>query len=56
MRIRIIKSYQKFRAGDVLETDDHNGQRLIRIGVAEMSKDMTTADYRTQGAGNGRPR
>lgn len=49
MRIRIVKNYKRFKEGDVIDTDDHSAERLVRLGIAIMSKDMTMRDMRTKG-------
>ena len=44
-RVRIIKTYKQYRAGDVVNLSPNEAFGLIDKQVAIISKDMTQSDY-----------
>lgn len=44
-RVRIIKTYKQYRAGDVVNLSPNEAFGLIDRQIAIISKDMTQADY-----------
>lgn len=56
MRIRFTKDYGKYKANEVTEVGIAEGNELLQSGAAELSKDMTQADYKTKGVKRGRSR
>lgn len=45
LRIRIIKTYKQYRAGDTITVSPNEAFGLIDSGVAMISKDITQSDY-----------
>lgn len=48
MRVKFLKSYFRYKAGDTAQiTDVEEYKKLIKEGVAEMTKDMTADDFKS---------
>lgn len=54
MRIRIIKSFEGNRKGDVINVDNKTGRFLLKMGYGVISKDMTPDDYKQAGDKDGK--
>lgn len=48
MRVRIIKSTKKHRVGEILEVSRNVAFGLLDSGVAVISKDLISVDYKTK--------
>jgi len=46
MRVKFVKSNKYHKAGDVADVSPNVGFGLIDSGIAIISKDMTTSDYK----------
>jgi hypothetical protein len=46
MRIKITKDYKEHKAGDIVEVSPNVAFGLIDIGVAKITKDMTSRDIK----------
>lgn len=49
IRVKIVKATNKYAVGDTVEVSPNEAFGLIDSGVAIKSKDMTQADYKTEG-------
>lgn len=47
-RVRIIKDFDKYNAGDVKVVENNIAHDLIEGGVAILSKDMVNSDIKTK--------
>lgn len=45
MRVKIVRNSGKYQAGQVLVMNRDLAYKLVQDGVAELTKDMTPADY-----------
>jgi len=54
-RVKIVKDYKDYKAGQTVEVTPNIAHGLIELGVAKITKDMVASDYRTKGVKRGRP-
>ena len=54
MRIKIIKSNNKYQAGTTVEVSKNVGFGLIDSGIGIVSKDIITSETKTTGVKSGR--
>lgn len=47
-RIKIIKDYNQYSTGEVVVVENNTAHALIEAGVAMLSKDMTSRDYKSK--------
>ncbi len=47
-RVKIIRDHKQLKSGQTLTVSPNVAFGLIDSGVAELTKDMTTDDYRTR--------
>lgn len=55
LRVKILKDNKHGKKGQIVVIDKNEAFGLIDSGVAEITKDMTSDDYRTSGDKNGNP-
>lgn len=48
MRLRIVRSVEKFKKGDIVNVSLRVAKFLIKNGYAIQSKDMTDNDYKVK--------
>lgn len=54
-RIKFIKAHKQYKQGEVTVIDNNEAFGLIDSGVAILTKDMTSDDYKQAGVTNGKP-
>lgn len=52
MRIKIVKSSHRYKAGETVEVSNNVAFGLIDSGVGVISKDLTPDDYKQAGDNN----
>lgn len=59
MRVKFLKAYKQYKAGEVTVIDDALATGLLLSGLAMSSKDMQAMDYQTKALdeeqANGKP-
>lgn len=53
-RVRFLKSYKQYKQNEVALVDNNVAFGLTDSGIAVLSKDMTSGDYKQAGDKNGK--
>lgn len=55
MRVKVVRNKRGYQVGEVLELPPKLAKYLIKSGIAIISKDMASDDYKQAGENNGEP-